>query len=104
MVRQGKSSDILEELYGKAEYYESLLTPYTTDIARRYPNQLLDKFFSSLGKRMIAVCPMAFCNNFLKDLNKVPDEKDLAALGLHMLAISTHDDVADEMPKDRIEQ
>lgn len=102
MVKQGKSSDILEELYGKAEYYESLLTPYTTDIRKRYPHPILNKLFGSLGKRMIAVCPMAFCNNLLKDLNKTPEAKDLAALGLHMLAISTHDDIADEMPKDRI--
>ena len=103
MVKQGKSSDVLRELYGEVEYYGSLLTPYTADLVERYPHPLFDKLFSSLGKRMIAVCPMAFCNNLLKDLGETPEAKDLAALGLHMLAISTHDDIADEMPQDRIE-
>ena len=44
---------------------------------------------------------MKFCESLADDLGKKIKDKELAALGLHMLAISTHDDVVDEMNNNR---
>lgn len=103
VVKQGKSSDILRQLYGDIKKYQTILEPYQVKLIKKYPNSNLKKYFSSINKKIIAIAPMVFCENLLLDLGQKVDKKDLAALGLHMLAISTHDDVVDEMPKNRTE-
>lgn len=102
IIKQGKSSDILVQLYGDIKKYQTILEPYQNDLITGYPNANLEQLFSSINKKIIAVAPMAFCETLLLDLDKKVDNQDLAALGLHMLSISTHDDVVDEMPRDRI--
>lgn len=103
MVKQGRSSDVLKELYGEIDHYKKILKPYQEELIKQYPNDNLEKYFTALGDKMIAIAPMAFCENMLLDLGEIANDIDLAALGLHMLAISTHDDVVDELPRDRIE-
>lgn len=101
-VQPGHSSDILTQLYGDTKKYRAILRPILRKLAREYPNPYLKKLFFSLDKRIIAIAPMVFCDSLLLDLGEKSDKVDLAALGLHMLAISTHDDVVDERPPDRI--
>lgn len=95
------SSGILKELLGSVELYQKLLQPYQMRLIKDYPNPDLKKHFLSLNWKIISLGTMALCDHLLKDLDQKVDPKDLIALGLHMLAISTHDDVVDEMPKDR---
>lgn len=95
------SSGILGELLGSVKFYQKLLQPYQTRLIKNYPNPYLKKHFLSLNWKIISLGTMALCDHLLKDLDQKVDPKDLIALGLHMLAISTHDDVVDEMPKDR---
>ena len=102
MVKQGRSSDVLRELYGDIGKFSKILKPHTDRISSRYKNPNLSPMFNSLGGRMIAVGPMAFCRALTKDLGYKVSSNELSALGLAMLAISTHDDVVDEMSRDRI--
>lgn len=101
MVQRGKTSEILELLYGETDYCKQILQKYTQELARTYNNKNLGLLFSSLGGRIIAIAPMKLCEALVKDLGKKVKDEELAALGLHMLAISTHDDVVDEMKPDR---
>ncbi|MDO8638072.1 MAG: class 1 isoprenoid biosynthesis enzyme [Candidatus Daviesbacteria bacterium] len=103
VVAQGKSSDILRQLYGDIKKYQTMLAPYQDNLVSKYPNPNLKKYFSSINKKIIAIMPMVFCESLLLDLGQKVNKKDLVALGLHMLAISTHDDVVDEMPENRTE-
>lgn len=102
-VQQGRSSDILSELYGDVRYYQEILLPYQNKLSQKYPNANIDKFFNNINKKTIAITPMVLCARLMKDLGCEVQDQDLVALGLHMLAISTHDDVVDEMPRDRIQ-
>lgn len=101
-IKQGRSSEILTQLYGNIEKYQEILKPYQESLTSHYPNANLESLFSSINKKMIAIAPMVFCKSLLLDLNQKVNDRELAVLGLHMLAISTHDDVVDEMPQDRI--
>lgn len=96
------TSGILEELLGPIKKYQQILEPYQAFLIKSYPNSNLKKYFQSLDKKIISLGTMALCDHLLKDLEKKVEDKDLAILGLFMLAISTHDDVVDEMPKNRI--
>lgn len=102
VIKHSGSSGILEELLGHVEFYQKLLKPYQSQLIKDYPNPHLKQHFLSLNWKIISLGTMALCDHLLKDLNQNVNPKDLVALGLHMLAISTHDDVVDEMPKDRI--
>ena len=102
VVKQGRSSDILKQLYGDIEKYQAVLDPYQNKLIKQYPSSNLTDLFSSINKKMIAIAPMVFCESLLLDLGEEVRNEDLAALGLHMLAISTHDDVVDEMPQNRV--
>lgn len=102
-VPQGRSSELLTQLYGDIAPYRDILRPHLGRIARNYPNPFLEKLFLSLDRRIIAIAPMAFCDRLAADLGEKLDEQDLAPLGLYMLGISTHDDVVDEIPQDRRE-
>lgn len=95
------SSALKEQLYGDLSRYQSILRPYQSLLIKKYPNDSLEKIFNLLDKKVIALAPMALCDALLADLSKTATKKELAALGLHLLAISTHDDVVDELPKNR---
>ena len=101
-IQHGTSSKISSILYKNPEKYKKLLEPYERALIKKYPDPYLKTFFGSIGNKIISIGPMYLCESLAKDLSASVTEKDLAALGLHMLAISTHDDVVDETPVDRI--
>lgn len=101
MVQQGKSSEILGLLYGDTSHFSQILAPHVKLLEKTYPDKNLAPLFSSLGKRIISIAPMKFCEAIARDLGKKMKDEQLAALGLHMLAISTHDDVIDELSSNR---
>lgn len=67
----------------------------------KYPNRKLAENFFRLPQQIITMLPMAFCDSLTQDLKKTCDDEILAAIGLNSFLISTHDDVVDEMPKNR---
>lgn len=102
MIIQGKSSDIIFQLYGSTKRYQDILKPYIKKLVKEYPSNNLKVLFETLGKKFITVMPMKLCEAIMNDFGKKPTNSELSALGLHMLAISTHDDVVDEMSQDKI--
>lgn len=92
---------MLQKLLPNPERYAAILKPHVDVIIRRYPSSLLQRHFESLGQRLIAVCPMALCDLTLTELGFAPDDDYLASLGLHMLAIATHDDIVDQLLDNR---
>ncbi len=102
MIPQGHSSDLLKELYGRVSPYQKILKACGSELIKQYPNPNLQKIFLVLDKRITTVAPLVFCSNLMFDLGHRVDSDDLASLGLLMLAITTHDDVVDEMPKYRV--
>lgn len=99
---RGKSSDILQELYGDTSKYKKIMQNWASKLKKQYPNKHLSEIFDGLATHIITIMPMIFCDALANDLGKKVDDKFLAAIGLSCLLISTHDDVVDEMPKDRI--
>lgn len=98
----GGTSSLIGDLYGDVTRYRELLKPAVMAVADSYQDEGLRELFLNLPNKVIALAPMAICDAFCFDLTGNPaDDVALTALGLTMLPISTHDDVVDEMPRER---
>lgn len=98
---KGRSSDILNNLFGDTSEYTKAVSVYGRSLSRRYPDAELTKIFSNLGNRTVTILPMAFCDAFSSDLGTPVSKKILAAVGLACVIVATHDDVVDETPTDQ---
>lgn len=97
------SSELLEVLFGDTSKYRTLLKAEKGRLMKLYPDaMILDSMFSAIDSRIINICPMVLCDFLLRDLSVDSPEGLLAALGLTMFSISTHDDLVDELPRDRV--
>lgn len=97
----GRSSTISHLLLGNINLYTSLMKAWSKKLNTFYPDKHLSAIFSGMPRHTITIMPMALCDGLAKDLDKKPGKQLLSAIGLCCLLISTHDDVVDEMPKDR---
>lgn len=98
---RGRSSDLLNDLFGDTTEYSKSLSIYGRILIKKYPDKQLSKIFSNLGSRTITILPMAFCDAFSSDLGNPINKKILAAIGLTCVIVANHDDVVDEMPTDQ---
>lgn len=98
------SSELTEVLFGDISKYRELLRAHKERLMSLYPDgMILDSMFDALDSRIINICPMVLCDSLLRDLGvETPDEL-LAGIGLTMFSISTHDDLVDELPRERVE-
>ena len=99
--RIGKSSKIVDTIFGNTRFYSKIIGPEANKLCKKYKDPDLIKNFSEMQNRFICLMPMALCESIVKDLGKKCDKEVLAAIGLCSFPIGTHDDVVDEMPKDR---
>ena len=100
-VIKGRSSDIISDLLGNIKKYTQIMEKWVRRLEIQYPNPKLAKIFHGFPEHIITILPMAFCDSLTKDLDGNCNEDILAAIGLNAFLISTHDDVVDEMPKNR---
>lgn len=98
---KGRSSDILNNLFGDTSKYTQAVSVYGRSLNRMYPDEELSKIFSHLGNRTVTILPMAFCDAFSSDLGNPVNKKILAAVGLACVVVATHDDVVDETPAEQ---
>lgn len=98
---KGRSSDILNDLFGDSSKYAKAISFYGRSLNRKYPDEQLSKIFSNLGDRTVTILPMALCDAFSSDLGTQVNKRILAAVGLACVIVATHDDVVDEMPSDQ---
>lgn len=97
------SSELMTELLGNVSRYQNLLQKEKRNILLRYNDtSILNSIFASLDTRIINLCPMVLCDRMLSDLGIASSDALLSGLGLAMYSISTHDDVVDEFPKERL--
>lgn len=97
------SSEVTEVLFGDTSKYRLLLRVQKERLLRQYPDAtILDSMFDAIDSRVINICPMVLCDSMLKDLSVEAPDSLLTALGLTMFSISTHDDLVDELPRDRV--
>ena len=97
------SSELSELLFGNTSKYRLLLGSEKERLMGLYPDaMILDSMFEALDSRIINICPMVLCDAMLKDVSVDSPDELLAALGLTMFSISTHDDLVDELPQDRV--
>lgn len=97
----GKTSDIMEALFGDLSRYATLLSVAAEELIRKYPDEDLAPIFRSIPRRSIAIGPVVLFDSVARDLNSQPPDEVLAALGMLCLHISTHDDLVDEPPSER---
>lgn len=98
---KGRSSDILNDLFGDSSKYAKAISLYGRSLNRKYPDEQLSKIFSNLGGRTVTILSMALCDAFSSDLGTQVNKRILAAVGLACVIVATHDDVVDEMPSDQ---
>lgn len=98
---KGRSSDILNDLFGDTSIYTKAISSCVRILDRKYPDEQLSKIFSTLGCRTVTILPISLCDAFSSDLGTWIDKKILAAIGLACVIVATHDDVVDEMPTDQ---
>jgi hypothetical protein len=91
----------MEALFGDVQRYVSLLDPVVVTLKREYCHEDLRPIFRSLPERSIAIAPMALCDRLAHDLGTTVSDNILRGIGALCLPISTHDDLVDELPKDR---
>lgn len=97
------SSELMVELLGDVSHYRNLLQKEKINILSRYNDEsILNSIFASLDSRIINLCPMVLCDRMLSDLGMTSNDALLSGLGLAMYSISTHDDVVDEFPRERL--
>lgn len=97
------SSELMAELLGNVSRYQNLLEKEKMNIFSRYNDEsILNSVFASLDTRIINLCPMVLCDRMLSDLGMASSDALLSGLGLAMYSISTHDDVVDEFPRERL--
>lgn len=102
---QGKiaSSSLKSLLFKDISKYKKILSIEKKRLINTYPDaDILDSMFSALDSRIINICPMVMCDSLLQDIGIQAPDKLLAGLGLSMFSISTHDDLVDELPKERL--
>lgn len=95
------SSQIIGNLFGDTEKFRKVMRAVSKELSISYKNKNLNLVFDNLENKFICICPMVSYSSLMRDLGKKPDDKILKAIGLMNLAISTHDDVVDEMPEKR---
>lgn len=98
------SSELANILLGDISKYQKLLEKEKERLKNRYPDKdILDSMFDGIRGRIINICPMTLCDRMCMDiLNKEAPNDLLIGVGLSMYPISTHDDLVDEMPKERL--
>lgn len=97
------SSELMTELLGDVSHYQELLQKGKANILISYNDEsILNSVFASLDTRIINLCPMVLCDRMLSDLGMASNDALLSGLGLAMYSISTHDDVVDEFPRERL--
>jgi len=95
------SSELISRLYGDTTKYENLIEEEIVKLISLYPNTGLNFLFKKMRTRVISIAPMVLCEAMLSDLKIQTPDNLLKGIGLASFHISTHDDVVDEMPKDR---
>lgn len=95
------TSGVSSELFGDTEKYAQIMRKEAQRLSQKYPNRELERVFSSLSTHGLVLGPMAFCDALSADLGTKAPESILIGIGLSCLVIAKHDDVVDEMPKDR---
>lgn len=97
------SSSLKSLLFGDVEKYRKILSTEKNRIMKIYrDDSILDNMFSALDSRIINICPMVMCDSLLQDIGIQAPNKLLAGIGLSMFSISTHDDLVDELPRERV--
>lgn len=98
------SSELVDVLLGNISRYQKLLAKERDRIKSAFPDKaILDSMFDGMPGRIINICPMTLCDRMCIDLlgEEAPDEL-LSGIGLSMYSISTHDDIVDESPHERL--
>lgn len=98
---KGRSSDILNDLFGDTSMYTKAISLYGRSLDKKYPDEHLSKIFSRAERRTATILPIALCDAFASDLGTRVDKKILAAIGLACVIVATHDDAVDETPPDQ---
>lgn len=97
------SSTLINELLGDVSHYQELLRKEQVRLLEQYEDSsILNSIFSFLDTRVINLCPMTLCDRLLQDIGEQASDPLLTGLGLAMYSISTHDDVVDELPPERL--
>lgn len=98
------SSELVNVLFGDISKYQDLLMMEKDKLKECFPDKaMLDSMFEGIPSRIINLCPMALCDKMCLDIlgQEAPDEL-LAGVGISMYPISTHDDLVDEFPYNRL--
>lgn len=96
------SSEVVATLLGDVSRYRKILSVQKKILQKKYPDPVLKSMFDGIDSRIISICPMVLFEAILCDLGIEAKEDSLAGIGLIMYSISTHDDVVDEKPDDRL--
>ena len=96
------SSEVETILLGDTSRYKNILLTQKNFLQDEYPDPVLQSAFEGLDSRIISIAPMVLFDCMLSDLSIESREDLLAGIGLMMYSISTHDDVVDEKPNDRL--
>lgn len=98
------SSELVDVLFGDISKYQKLLVAERDRIKKLFPDEaILNSMFDGMPGRIINICPMVLCDKMCFDLlGKEAPEKLLTGIGISMYPISTHDDLVDEFPQERL--
>jgi hypothetical protein len=98
------SSELADVLFGGISKYQKLLEKEKDNLRKNFPDEvILDSMFNGIPKRIINICPMVLCDKLCLDLlGKTAPDSLLTGIGLSMYPISTHDDLVDEFPHERM--
>lgn len=97
------SSELNNPLFGDVTKYSNILRIQKGYLQEKYPDSALQSALEGLDSRIISIAPMVLFETMLDDLGSDSNEKLLAGLGLIMYSVSTHDDVVDERPPQRLD-
>lgn len=97
------SSELNNPLFGDITKYGNILRAQKENLQKKYPDPILRSTLDGLDSRIISVAPMVLFDTMLKDMGLESNEKLLAGLGLIMYSVSSHDDVVDERPTQRLD-
>lgn len=97
------SSELDNPLLGDTTRYRNILLAEKEGLQKRYPDIALQSALDGLDSRIISIAPMVLFETMLKDLGLESNEKLVTGLGLIMYSVSTHDDVVDERPIQRLD-
>lgn len=98
------SSQMADFILGDLSRYQKILMEEKNKLTKAFPDEaILDSMFNGISGRIINLCPMVLCDRMCIDiLGKEAPDNLLAGIGLSMYPISTHDDLADEFPQQRL--